>query len=538
MIKLLIADDEALVCIGLQSMLKWEQFNIEIVGIAHNGAQEEEMIDQLQPDIVITDIKMPIKTGLEVAESVRKKQGRLPLFIILTSYEEFQYARAAIKLQATDYLVKLDLTPQSLERSIRKAIDDIHEYKVMEEQPVLTYRSNLQEQRDKFFIRLYNHLFESKSHYQLQKEDLEITFSEPAYAVCTCRIMGPDSIPPRGDKLVTLCSSTIQLAKDTLLAAGPCHVTGLDLRNFAITLPLPGNDPRLWIPETRKLLEDMAATLHRYFNVTVIGAVGYAVEDPYHLRDSYLAARKTLPAAIERNSFVFCGHGEETEGYVQTPALFDFSAYKNDLRRAFEEMDTSTLHAVITSLIQTFQGRPELFVQATDAACNMLYMATSLLADGENLVEQIFEKEAEGYRELYRKGSIEGIVDWLAQFRDGCCHLLSSRRNTYKEQVVKNVQDYIKRNLDHKLSLNQVADVFNFSPNYLSHLFSKIAKVNYVEYITEIKIAAAKDMMLRGEGRVYEISQKLGYESSFYFSKVFKKVEGVSPREFMGLKRG
>lgn len=67
LIKLLIADDEALVCIGLQSMLKWEQYNIEIVGIAHNGAQEEEMIDTLRPDIVISDIKMPIKSGLEVA---------------------------------------------------------------------------------------------------------------------------------------------------------------------------------------------------------------------------------------------------------------------------------------------------------------------------------------------------------------------------------------------------------------------------------------------------------------------------------------
>lgn len=74
-----------------------------------------------------------------------------------------------------------------------------------------------------------------------------------------------------------------------------------------------------------------------------------------------------------------------------------------------------------------------------------------------------------------------------------------------------------------------MADVFNFSPNYLSHLFSKVAKVNYVEYITEIKITTAKEMMARGEGRIYEISQKLGYESAFYFSKVFKKVTGISP---------
>lgn len=71
--------------------------------------------------------------------------------------------------------------------------------------------------------------------------------------------------------------------------------------------------------------------------------------------------------------------------------------------------------------------------------------------------------------------------------------------------------------------------MFNFSPNYLSHLFSKVAGVNYVEYITETKITAAKEMMVRGEGRIYEISQKLGYESAFYFSKVFKRSPGSLP---------
>lgn len=337
-------------------------------------------------------------------------------------------------------------------------------------------------------------------------------------------------MPPRGDKLVALCSSTVQMAKDTLSAVRPCHVTSLDLRNFAITLPVTATDPQQWMPEIQQLLASMAMVLHSYFNVVIIGAIGFAVEDPYFIRESYVAARKVLPAALQANGFVFFSQAEIAS---QTPVLFDFSESRSEIRRAFEEIDTATLHAIITKLIETFEGRSDLLVPATDAACNVLYMATSLLADGENMVEQIFEKEPEGYRALYRKHTIDGIVDWLIEFRDGCCDLLSSRKQSYKEQLVKNVQDYIKRNLNQKLSLNQVADVFNFSPNYLSHLFSKIAKINYVEYITETKIAAAKEMMLRGEGRVYEISQKLGFESSFYFSKVFKKVEGVSPREFM-----
>lgn len=530
MIKLLIADDEALVCIGLQSMLKWEEHGIEIVGVAHNGAQAEEMIDALRPDLVISDIKMPLKTGLQVASSVRKKYGRFPLFVFLTSYEEFEYARSAIEVQAVDYLIKLELTPDMLKESVQKAIAALDEYAQAEMHPNLVYRSNLQGLRDKFFIRLFNHLFESKDQFILQKEDLELELDAPAYLVCTCRMIGPDSVPPRGDKLVALCASTVQMAKDTLTSSGPCYVTGLDLRNFAVTLPLPGVEPEHWLRDVENRLQNMAKLLHNYFNVTIVGGAGYAVEDPYFLRESYSASRKALPAAIQEQAFVFFSSDRQAE---PDPPFFDYSSSRSEIRRAFEEMDIQALHAMISKLILSLKGHPELLVPATDAACNLLYMATSLLSDGDNMMEQIFGDEPEGYRAIYQKHTIEGVVDWLVQFRDGCCEMLSSRRQNHKEQVVKNVQDYVRRNLDSKLSLNQVADIFNFSPNYLSHLFSKTAKVNFVEYVTESKIAAAKEMMRRGEGRIYEISQKLGYESAFYFSKVFKKVEGVSPREYM-----
>ncbi|WP_460320588.1 response regulator [Paenibacillus sp. YSY-4.3] len=531
LIKLLIADDEALVCIGLQSMLKWEQYGIEVVGVAYNGGQAEEMIEACRPDIVITDIKMPVKTGLQVAESVRRKYGRVPLFIILTSYEEFEYARTAIEMQAVDYLVKLELTPEALETAIRKAMKQLEEHKTVESYPELIHRSNLHELREKFFVRLFNNLFENKNQYLLQKEDLELELSAPAYLVCTCRIMAPDTVPPSGDKLVTLCTSTVKMARDRLTSVKPCYVTSLDLRNFAIILPVDDAHSLHWKPDTERLLSDMAQVLHNYFNVRIMGGIGHAVDDPYMIHESYLAARRALPAALEQQAFVL--YAEDKKGSSLEQPLFDYSASRSEIRRAFEEMDTDALHSIITSMIEAFEGRTDLLVAATDAACSVLYMATSLLADGENLVEQIFEHEPEGYRAIYQQSSIDGVIGWLVQFRDGCCELLSSKKQSYKEQVIRHVQDYIKRNLDSKLSLNQVADIFNFSPNYLSHLFSRTAKVNFVKYVTDTKIAASKEMMLRGEGRINEISHKLGYDSAFYFSKVFKKVEGISPREFM-----
>ena len=122
MIKLLIADDEPLVQIGIRSMLKWEEFGIEICGVASNGQAALEMIRTHSPQIVITDIKMPIMNGLTLAKTCREEFGSIPLFIILTSYEEFPLIKEALSYQAIDYLIKLELDEQTLAGSIHKAM--------------------------------------------------------------------------------------------------------------------------------------------------------------------------------------------------------------------------------------------------------------------------------------------------------------------------------------------------------------------------------------------------------------------------------
>jgi two-component system response regulator YesN len=128
--------------------------------------------------------------------------------------------------------------------------------------------------------------------------------------------------------------------------------------------------------------------------------------------------------------------------------------------------------------------------------------------------------------------STDSIIEWLLKLRDGCCELLLSQRQSYKQQVIAKIENYIRHNLGKCLSLNKVAAVFNFSPNYLSQLFTRYAGKGFVEYITATRINAAKEMLTRGDGPIYEVAAQLGYEDAIYFSKVFKKVEGISPREF------
>lgn len=102
MYKLLIVDDEPLVQVGLKSMLNWNTLHIEICGIAGNGQEALDLIARLKPHIVIADIRMPVMSGLDLVRKCREQTGELPVFIMLTSYEEFEYAREALRYHVAE----------------------------------------------------------------------------------------------------------------------------------------------------------------------------------------------------------------------------------------------------------------------------------------------------------------------------------------------------------------------------------------------------------------------------------------------------
>jgi two-component system response regulator YesN len=420
MTRLLIADDEPLVCVGLQSMLRWEDIGVEIVGTARNGQQAAEMIEDLQPDIVITDIKMPLKTGLELAVECHRKYGRIPLFIILTSYEEFDFARQALEFQAVDYLVKLELSAESLALSIKRAMDILRELRGGPVPGMITETSQLQGLREKFFLKLFNGLFEDQKSFASQMEELGLRFSGSALTVLFAEIEAPGHIHSGDEKSQVLYASTMKMVQEKVERLFPHYFVALDTRHFSVVFCLPQAD---WATQRDLLEEELQKTIdmvHSYFNVHIRMAIGFPVEDPFNLDESYLAAQQVFRETTREKPLLFFGRRFESEG-----------------------------------------------------------------------------------------------------------------RTNYKQQVVANVQEYIRHNLDKRLSLNDLAAIFNFSPNYLSQLFTRYAGESFVEYVTAERIKAAKEMLKKGTGPIYEIAGKLGYESAFYFSKVFKKTEGISPREFL-----
>lgn len=418
MIRVLLVDDEPLVLIGMQSMLDWAALGYELIGTARNGADAWQVIQERQPDIVVTDIRMPVLDGLALAERCREADPALPAFVMLTSYEEFDYVKRSMGLGAVDYLVKIDLTPEALTAALERARKTVEKERAVRRAPAEGPDLGLQHYRDRFFIQLYSGQYQTEAEVQAHCRELGLTLDAPAYAVAVADLRYR-ALEPDGQ--LTLSAGVTRMAADVLPRYLPCHVTGMDLRRFTVLIPL--EDPAALEPTLQPVLPKVNEILYKYFSTALWWAVGQPVPRLTELSRSLSGALSALPLLSEAQPIAFC--------------------------RA--EAKTSLDH---------------------------------------------------------------------------------------RARVVAEVRAYIRQNLDKRLSLNDVAAVFNFSPSYLSQLFAQSGESGFVEFVTETRIAAAKELMASTDLKIYEISERLGFESAFYFSKVFKKLEGVSPRAYLQKLRG
>ncbi len=537
MTQVLLVDDEPLVLVGIQSMLKWEDYGARVAGTARNGVQALELIEKLRPDVVIADIKMPVMDGLRLMEAAQEAYQDPPLFIMLTSFEEFAFVKEAISRQAVDYLIKLELTQKTLLGALRKAQERLAVRRQRE--PVRrrppSERFGMQPFYDRFFIRLFNNLFESEEQMRAQQKELGVDFSFDGYAVCYCELPDLSVEHMTQERLMNLYSSTTRMAWETATRFMACYITPLDPRHFNITFCLSEQEAPIYREAVGNVLDKVVEIVYNYFSVRLLCSVGCKVGPPMELSASYYTARLSLPECGSRRSGVIFYDG--TQG-GDADSVFDMALYRESLLQAFEDQDAGALEQIMDQIIDSLRAYPSRRLQAMDAACNLLFLCLSQFTNGEEIISQIFAGEPEGYRCVYRQRTIPEVAEWIARLRTGLVQALRSQRRGYKDQIIHQIKGYIQANLGQRLTLNNVAAVFGFSPNYLSQLFARQAGCSFVEHVNGEKIRAAKEMMREEHVKFYEIAERLGFENAFYFSKVFKKIEGCSPREYVQKLRG
>ncbi len=530
MYTLLIVDDEPLVQVGIKSMLNWAELNIQICGIAMNGRTALEMIEQQSPDIVITDIKMPIMSGLELIRTCSERYGEeAPEFIILTSYEDFYMAKEAVKYQVADYLVKLELNAETLSAAVQRILD--RKERLKPENSGHTSDSGLGSYYDKYFIKLLNNLFENEEQEEIQRKNLGINLECDRYNCAHVEIISNigDNLPV--EKQAKLFTATLQMFCELIVKYLPSHIISLDLHHCALLFLLREDAKQDSLTD---VIETVTATLKKYYNVDFRIGIGIPAETKGDISESYQAARRAFSDTTEQCPMVSAEQIDSNAGRN----IFNISIFRDELGRAFEEFNEDSLNKTLTEITELFRAHPSHYLQALDGACNILYLAISLIPNGETILSEFFKEDQDSYRSIYRKNNMAQIIDWLTVFRDSLCAYFRERNKDHKNHIVVQVKKYITAHIRERLTLNDAANSYSISPNYLSQLFRKYNDMGFNEYVTYLKIEEAKKLLSEGTYKVYEVADMLGFESAFYFSKVFKKVEGISPTDHQNNKAG
>lgn len=529
MYRIILIDDEPLILAGIASLICWEEHDCCIVGKATNGHDAIDLIMETQPDIIITDIRMPVMNGLELIEACQKKHCEFA-FLFLTNLEDFQLAKQAVHLGAVDYLVKLDLQPHTLIQALDRAKEHCSRMESHHNKELYTLLlKDTQEQQERnYFSKLL-----------LSSPDKDLPYNPEISARYRNAYLILLQMKPEQILFGHAEAYDFQFISNQLLDI----VSGIGARYFSNhTILMPHKDTLLLVvcpkPESdnSKSLSEFCTkvnvALGTYFALTALFGISQKKAEPTMLPDAFIEAQSALKHCYYDSALRIAFYKKQ-ESRLRQPEQreFNINFLKRSMSAAVLENESRDLKDIFRELSELFtQYKPDK-TQAVSACIN-IYSYLHDLLQNENFEDNTFPYSIDIAEQLSRLGSLDDILQWLNSFCDKICTLLTERKEKRSDKFVHMAKRYIHEHYNEKLTLSDIADYLKISSGYLSTSFSNYMNQTVSDYIAEVKIEHAKELIDSGQYLIYEIANQLGFENAYYFSKVFKKVTGMSPKNY------
>lgn len=519
MIKVLIVDDDVATVEVIRDSVHWDQLGIGKVYTVNHVLGAKNIMEKEKIDIVVSDIEMPKETGLDFLKWVRET-GKECEFLLLTCHENFTYAAHAISFEAAAYLTKpfdIDIMEMTLQKIMGKIIQKRSMQKNSEYGKWMEANKWLVEQNFWKMV-LEGELIQKKRILEeISLRHLEID-AQQSYCMIYTWISNAEADMEKYEKSVfefvmEEFHSEILTEKIESHRVIKMH-EGDTLCFFTICQNLGKIEEKC-----NHLLE----TCEKYFNCTITGCISelYYIEDLHDVRtriektvrnNMSLYGKVWMESRIEEQS----GKEEQIMDFEQVLNLIkkkDKAGILHYIKRIFEELAACrTLNA--DSL---YQMKQEMIQVVYSDLMQQGIQATRLFHD--ELSRRLSERAVD---------STVDMVRWI--------NYMLEKTFRYEEEIEKSmtiidkIQAYVKEHYAENIGRNEVAAVFYLTPEYLAKLYKKKTGINLKDYINEYRIERAKELLRKGEANVSDVAFAVGFDNFSYFSTLFKKVTGVSPR--------
>lgn len=530
MLKIFLVEDEFVVREGIKKNIDWGAHGYEFCGEASDGELALPMIQKLQPDIVITDIKMPFMDGLELSKLIKKEFPWMEI-IILSGYEDFKYAREGIKIGVAEYLTKpisgnelLDEVDELAERiEVKRREREISEQyqKEMEE-------NFLQERKDLFQYLVAG----TKSVPELldTADRLSVDLSSMWYSIVLIMTQSMNHAQEE------YSNSLIEIEQKLKEIDDESHILIFDRNLEGKALLFKADSLEELELIQGDYLNRMKEILASYTHVRYFGGIGIPVNRLTELPASFEEASHAFAHRYLVKESLILGSADLEQGAASDEKDFDISSVdpkQMDRRKILEFLRLGESEETIYFAEEFFKG---LGTNAMESNMFRQYIAMDTYFCVAEFIEGLsFQKEeiepfdiASGILQ-----STEGTMKYIVRILEKALELREKAASNRYGDIVDEVMQYIDENYaEEDLSLNLLASHVNFSPNHLSMIFSQQTGQTFIKYLTDYRMNKAKELLRCTGKRSSVICMEVGYKDPHYFSYLFKKTQGMTPTQY------
>jgi len=521
MYSVFLVDDEPIVLEGIRTKIDWESSGFTFAGEATDGEIALSMIHEIKPDILITDIKMPFMDGLQLAAAVKKTQPWIKI-IILSGHDEFDYAKKAISIGIEDYLLK-PFTSEEVVSALQKAAAQIDKersqlFDINKMKAELISRDK-QLQKD-FLMNLVSGT-EDLQNIMQKSQELRIDLLSRYYKVLVTKISSKSNNPDSIQEAISLIN--------TYSANWEQAITFFHHQNIVICI-VKGNTQKDLEESVYRIAENIEHATTQKEDCNTLTAIGKTVEHSSSISTSYADAKKILEASVYENQNRIL-NADDIQ--LNSNGLLDLK--ENDpLVDRLKYASKSDITSIIDESMELIKKNPGQFnVFASYLLLDLIFAVSKLI---ENLGGNIKEIKPEILQHSYVDKAVENEANFRSTLQQVLSFALEYRDSKitgrYGDVILK-AKKYIDENYaDQNTTLTTVADVVCLSPNHFSAIFSQECKTTFIEYLTNVRIENAKRLIKNTDMKGYDIAYECGFSDPHYFSYIFKKNTGLTPREY------
>ena len=524
MFSILIVDDDTVFRTRMKSIIDWEKEGYSIIAEARNGREAIEKIEEFNPDIVITDISMPVINGVELIDFVTKFKENTSI-IALSGYNDFHYVRGSLIKGAEDYLLKNQLNADKLLDvlgSVSKKLISKNTYKP--KHTIVNKDTLIQE----FLLLLISGCAGSKEeiHSRLKRLDIENLIQGVVVIVAE-----PDNNELIGNlsesEYYKYLYSINCILKESVSSDSGAVITIVGRNRILILIPV--SNPTLYKEKCRRLLSRMNNNVIRFLNEPISFGVSGFCKDITELSYYYEQAVKTL---VEnrfqgKSSFIAEANVEQKTSKILTLDVTD----EKDIIESLRREDDFTTDVVINRIFNKFNNCSSENIQLVLA--ELLNIIIREMRANNISDDTVLQQDELNYRTIINTMNIPELKDWfIEKYRRLYQCLLRYRTFTHYNENTKKAIDYIEKYFYRNISLSDIAAAINVNSSYLSRVFKNDTGFNITDYLNKTRVEKAISLIDDGKYPLKVISYKVGIQNYNYFFKLFKKFIGVTPSEY------